>query len=83
MMFTDGNAFKDLTGRYGFTVVEVRLSIAVLLLPLTAAVQTINISLSSPIGWDTVCRSACPQTTPLPTYCGMLSQSALRVLRGS
>lgn len=24
MMFTDSNAFKDLTGRYGFTVVEVR-----------------------------------------------------------
>ncbi|CAL8468697.1 g8237 [Coccomyxa elongata] len=26
MMFTDSNAFKDLTGRYGFTVVEVRMS---------------------------------------------------------
>ena len=24
MMFTDSNAFRDLTGRYGFTVVEVR-----------------------------------------------------------
>ncbi len=83
MMFTDTNTYSDLTGRYGFTVVEVRLSTgrADLLDRMCGTASPLD---AKPVkNFVVLCRYACHLTIPQRTYCGMLSQSGMMLPRGS